>query len=186
MKAHDRRLDCPIEAVAPEMSRTFALSRIGAGAQFLVEANAEERVALAGRMGILSIEALSCRFDLQFLDSDTVQARGCLRARLTQTCVVTLEPFATDLQEDFSIRFVPAGTQSEEIDFEADDEIGYEGSVLDLGEAASEQLALALDPFPRRPGAELAEDHSEQQEGAFAALARLRPASRPEHESPED
>ena len=26
---------------------------------------------------------------------------------------------------------------------------------MDLGEAAAEQLALALDPFPRKPGASL-------------------------------
>jgi hypothetical protein len=186
LKALDYGLDGRPGKVPPEMPRPFPLSRLGAGALFTVEATPEERVALARRMGILSIEALTCRFDLLPLGRDTVQGRGFLRARVMQTCVVTLEPFEADLREDFSVRFVPAGTESQEIDFDGDDEIGYEGNLLDLGEAASEQLALALEPFPRRPGAELAEEHSEQQEGAFAALARQRSARRAEHESSDE
>ncbi len=186
MTADETGPDRPVGRVPPEMPRPFPLARIGAGAQVLVESTPEERLALARRMGILSIAMLTCRFDLHEMAGETVQAKGFLRARVTQTCVVTLEPFESDLREDFSVRFVPAGTESEEIDFEDDDEIGYEGSQLDLGEAASEQLALALDPFPRRPGAELAEEHREQQEGAFAALSRLLPARRPEHGTSDD
>lgn len=179
--ADDRGPEVSHMKVSPEMPRPFPLARIGAGAQVLVDATPEERLALARRMKILSIEALTCRFDLQLLGSDTVQALGQLRARVMQTCVVTLEPFESDLAEDFSVRFVPAGTESVEIDFEDDDEIGYSGNVLDLGEAASEQLALALEPFPRSPGAALAEDYTEQQAGAFAALSRLLAAQRPGH-----
>jgi hypothetical protein len=44
--------------------------------------------------------------------------------------------------------------------------------VLDLGEAVAEQLALALDPYPRVPGAELPEIESDPQERPFAALRR--------------
>ena len=47
--------------------------------------------------------------------------------------------------------------------------------MLDLGEAASEQLALALDPFPRKPGAALPGEMQEPEEGAFAGLDRLLP-----------
>jgi uncharacterized metal-binding protein YceD (DUF177 family) len=186
LTAEERGLDAAPGKVPPEMPRPFPLSRIGAGAELQVEATPEERVALARRMKILSIQTLTCRFDLHPLGSGTVQAQGLLRARVTQTCVVTLEPFEAELREDFAVRFVPAGTEREEIDFDDDDEIGYAGNVLDLGEAASEQLALALDPFPRRPGAELAQAHREQQEGAFAALTRLLPAPRPEHDTSDD
>jgi uncharacterized metal-binding protein YceD (DUF177 family) len=163
-------------AVAPEMRRPFPVARIGDGACVDVEATPAELAALARRMGIPSIAALTCRFDLRRADGDAVHARCSLRARLQQICVVTLESFDSDLQEDFRLRFVPAGTESEEIDPEDDDEIGYDGGILDLGEAASEQLALALDPFPRKPGAELPDDQADRQAGAFAALARLLPA----------
>ena len=65
--------------------------------------------------------------------------------------------------------------ESDELDLEAEDEIPYEGTSIDLGEAASEQLALALDPFPRKPGAELPGSVGPHESGAFAALAKLLP-----------
>jgi hypothetical protein len=52
------------------------------------------------------------------------------------------------------------------------------GETLDLGEALAEQLALALDPYPRAPGASLAAAEDEEDEsparGPFAGLAPLR------------
>jgi uncharacterized metal-binding protein YceD (DUF177 family) len=86
--------------------------------------------------------------------------------------VVTLEPFATEVAEEFSVRFVPEDQLSEELDIEAEDEIPYAGATIDLGEATAEQLALALDPFPRRPGVEFLEDEEAADDGPFAALAR--------------
>jgi uncharacterized metal-binding protein YceD (DUF177 family) len=174
--AEDRRPHPPPPAVPPELSRPFPIARIGAGTGVDVEATPSELAALARRMGIPSIHALTCRFDLHHAGGDAVRAHGRLRARVNQICVVMLEPFDSDVAEDFSVVFVPAGTESEEIDPEADDEIGYAAGILDLGEAASEQLALALDPFPRRPGAELQDDQAHRQAGAFAALSHLLPA----------
>ncbi len=92
---------------------------------------------------------------------------------MVQVCVVTLDEFAQPVQERFTVLFVPAGTETEDDDPEAPDQIPYEG-VIDLGEAAAEQLALALDPYPRRPDApELADEHGDAG-GPFAALAALR------------
>ncbi|MGI4747246.1 MAG: DUF177 domain-containing protein, partial [Janthinobacterium lividum] len=81
-----------------------------------------------------------------------------LAARLTRTCVVTLEEFPVVVAEQFMVRFVPAEPGDEqadvELDLDADDDVPYDGTTIDLGEAAIEQLALALDPYPRKPGAE--------------------------------
>ena len=76
---------------------------------------------------------------------------------VVRTCVVSLDDFETTLEEDFRVRFVPAGTETDNPDPEAEDEIPFAGTVIDLGEAAAEQLALSLDPYPRKPGAELPE-----------------------------
>jgi len=184
--ADDRRPPAPSPAVPPELSRPFSITRIGAGAYVDVEATPTELAALARRMGIPRIAALTCRFELHRAGGDAVQARGSLRASVQQICVVTLEPFDSELAEDFSVVFVPAGTESEEIDPEADDEIGYTGAILDLGEAASEQLALALEPFPRKPGAELPDDQAHRQAGAFAALAHLLPAQKRAPDTPDE
>ncbi|MBV9776353.1 MAG: DUF177 domain-containing protein, partial [Acetobacteraceae bacterium] len=88
-------------------------------------------------------------------------------------CVVTLDEFEAELTESFTVRFVPEGAESPEIDPEAEDEIPYRGRTIDLGEAVSEQLALALDLYPRRPGALLPEAEAAPP-GPFAGLGALR------------
>ncbi len=158
----------------PELARPYPITRIGAGARFVVDARPEECRALAARMGIEAVHSLTCRFDLRREAGDSVEARGLLQARVRQACVVSLEPFDADLAEDFTIRFVPEGRESDDLDLEADDEVTYAGGVLDLGEAAAEQLALALDPFPRKPGAEMPDAGLAPEGSPFAALSRLR------------
>ncbi|MEJ0049155.1 MAG: DUF177 domain-containing protein [Rhodospirillales bacterium] len=156
-----------------ELERSLPTAQIGEGARFVVEANEAELRAVAARLGLDAVRHLRCVFDLRGAEEGAVRADGTLRARVVQTCVISLEPFESDVIEDFRVRFVPAGTESEDIELEADDEIPYEGNRLELGEAAVEQLALALDPFPHKPDAELpvAEQAAT---GPFAALARLR------------
>jgi uncharacterized metal-binding protein YceD (DUF177 family) len=159
--------------MTPEMSRIFPVDRVGEGARFVVEGTAAERQAVAQRLGLVAVHALTCGFELTKGQRGSVVAEGQLRARVVQTCVVSLEPFDTTVQEDFRVRFVPAGTESDDLDLDADDEIPFTEKVLDLGEAATEQLALALEPFPRKPGAALPAEASEMPEGPFAKLLRL-------------
>ena len=49
--------------------------------------------------------------------------------------------------------------------------------MIDIGEAVAQQLSLALDPFPRAPGAVLDEEtdlsDGSPRESPFAALAKL-------------
>ena len=59
-------------------------------------------------------------------------------------------------------------------DPESVDEIAFVDGTLDLGEAAAEQLALALDPYPRAPDAVMPDISDEQAAHPFAALERLR------------
>jgi uncharacterized metal-binding protein YceD (DUF177 family) len=53
-----------------------------------------------------------------------------------------------------------------------------EGGVVDLGAYVVEHLALALDPFPRKPGVEFEAPAQESEPSPFAALARLKPEAR--------
>jgi len=159
----------------PELSRPFSLDRLGsAGAvEVPVESNAEERAALASRFGVPAIGALRCRFVLRPVPGGSVAAEGELRARVTQVCVVSLDPFEADIVERFAVRFVPEGLESEDEDPESVDEIPFANATIDLGEAAAEQLALALEPYPRKPGAVLPQ-FSEEPGGPFGALAHFR------------
>ena len=89
--------------------------------------------------------------------------------------MVSLEPVEQRVTEQFAIRFVPAGTEREDDDPESPDEVPYEGRTIDLGEAAAEQLALALDPYPRAPGVTLdSRGEADGEDGPFGTLRRLR------------
>jgi uncharacterized metal-binding protein YceD (DUF177 family) len=157
-----------------ELRRPLAVERVGdAPFEMRVQASAEECPALAARLQIPAVLALSCDFVLRRGAAGGICAEGRLRARVVRTCVITLEDFETEMTEALAIRFVPAGTETEEIDPEAEDEIPYGGKTIDLGEAAAEQLALALEPYPRKPGATLAEEPATPG-NPFAALGRLR------------
>jgi len=157
------------------LSRPLPLDSIGPGGLDLtVEASPSHCAALAARMQIPAVLALCCRFRLTAGPGATVHARGELNARGVQICVVTLDPFELAIKESFAVRFVPEGEESDDLDPEAEeDEIPYQGNTLDLGETAAEQLALALDPYPRRPGASLPATDADSAPAAFAALAAL-------------
>lgn len=171
----------------PELHRPIAVERIGAhGRDQQVVADAAECEALTRRMAIPAVLSLSCRFHLTAAPGGVVLAEGELSAKLVRECVVSLEPFQTVVAERFRLRFVPApetaaesvaeadGEDDAPLDLDSDDEVPYHGGTIDLGEAASEQLALMLDPYPRRPGVTLPAEASEAGESPFAALARLR------------
>lgn len=142
----------------PELHRPVSVAEIGSsGLDTMVEASPAECVALARRMRVPAVLSFSCRFHLVRAVGGVVAARGRLLASVVRTCVVSLDDFEAAVEEDFRVRFVPSGTETDNPDPEAEDEIPFAGTVIDLGEAAVEQLALALDPYPRKPGAELPE-----------------------------
>ncbi len=161
-----------------ELHRPVLLERIGPdGLAIAVEATRAECDALAERLAMPAVERLLCHWVLRrAAPAGTVEAEGRLEARVTQTCVVSADDFEADIAEAFSVRFVPSARASDDPDPESPDEIPYEGASLDLGEAAAEQLALALDPFPRAPGAMLPgqREVADAKSNPFAALTARR------------
>lgn len=138
----------------PEFSRPLRLATIPPGGSRIdVAANSEECRALARRFDLPSLAALSCSFALSREPGAVVRASGHLLASVTQICRRTLEEFPAEVAEHFEVLFVQRGHESAAFDPEAPDEIPYAGGVIDLGDAAAEQLALALDPWPRKPDA---------------------------------
>ena len=168
--------------MTPEFSRPFRLDELGGAPRSVtIESTEAERAALATRFGLLSIENLSASAEMT-REGEVVSAKGRLTASVVQPCVASGEPVPAIIAEDFTLRFVPAAADPEaeeiELDESALDEIDYEGGAIDLGEAAAQTLALALDPFPRAPGADekLREAGviGEGEAGPFAALKALK------------
>lgn len=169
---------------APEFSRPVLADVIPTrGMDMEIEANAAECAALAERFGIRKVLSLQGRAHLKAMAGGTLfRVDGHLSAVVEQTCVVTLEPVEQKVDETFVMIFgVGEETDSMELDLSLDDDDPPEPLVdgaVDLGEVVAEHLALALDPFPRKAGAELPEIEeepvvAEAKVSPFAALAAL-------------
>lgn len=159
---------------AVEFYRPVAVERIGPfGFERDIEATAEECAALAARFAIPAVHSLVCRFKLRRghdEDRAEILAEADLEASLRLVCVVTLDEFDAPFREQVTLRFVSAGTERDDHDSEEVDEIPYSGGEIDLGEAAAEQIALDLDPYPRKPGAALPDEAQDADLSPFAAL----------------
>ncbi|MEO6552874.1 MAG: DUF177 domain-containing protein [Croceibacterium sp.] len=146
-----------------------------------IEAEEAEREALARRFGLVGIGRLVADVALD-RNGETVDARGRFAADVIQSCAVSAEDFAVAIAGPVAFRFVPARPDHApgvEIDLAAEDydEIEYTGTVVDLGEAVAQSLALAIDPFATGPAADAARRSAglgEGREGPFAALAGLK------------
>jgi len=172
----------PDPSPPPEFHRPLIIGRIGAGHAETLVASDAECAALALRMGLPAISSLRCDFTLHPTGKSGFVADGRLTARVIQTCVVTLEDFPTVIDDAFRVHFVPAERLAPTDDMgavddpDSDDEIPYHGTTIDLGEAAAEQLALVLDPYPRAPDAvhTQLDDDQDRPPHPFAGLGRLR------------
>lgn len=158
----------------------------------VIEPDAAALQALARAYGVAGIAALKADLTLKPWGKEGVRVTGPLTAVLKQTCVVSLEPFEQALEDEIDRTFVPAqkrprrardlNTDGEiEIDLETMDPPDImENGLIDLGAVICEQLALNIDPFPRKPGANFhADDADTQDEDApapspFAALAGMK------------
>ena len=166
----------------PELSRPVPLGAIPPGGRDeRVIATPGECEALARRFDILAIERLEATLHLQPEPGGAMRVKGRLVARVVQTCVVTLDPVTQDVDVPVDLRFHQAGEPLSD-DPEGPDEMEMEGGAIELGEAVAEQLSLALDPYPRAPGASLPEPEEApapepERPNPFAALARRKPAS---------
>ena len=141
---------------APEFSRLERIDTIGAGErEIAVTATESERAALALRFGLKAIDKLEGVFRVK-RDAAGIVARGTVRADVVQSCVVTDDALPVSVDEPVALRFVAEDkAEGDEIELDEDalDTMGFDGAAIDLGEAAAETMALALDPFPRGPNA---------------------------------
>jgi len=169
---------------APEFSRPIPIDTVGAGAaSHSVEADTEECAALATRFKLETIESLSAEAEIR-RDGSIVYAKGMARAKVTQSCVVTSNPVSNRIEAEFDLRFLSESSlpPEEEVELSADEceTMTYADSAIDLGEAAAQTVALALDPFPRSKNAgQILRDAgviSEEEAGPFGVLKGLRDA----------
>lgn len=147
-----------------------------------LEADEATRLRIAKSLKLEALSELTADLNFQpWLDG--AELTGRLHAVVTQICGVTLDPFDTRIDETMLVRFVPTGSphappppeDEVEMDLEADDPPDVvSGDAIDLAHYVVEHLALAIDPFPRKPGEVFQPPPDESPASPFAVLAALK------------
>jgi len=175
----------PAVAATNEFSRIVTPDRLG-GPKVTesIEASLAEREAVARRLGILSVERLAAQVTVKSVGNQLFRVLGAWQAEVRQACVVTLEPVAESLEGDFEVDYQAGdAAASHEADVVIDPEAADPAEILpeegiDLGELVVQEVSVALDPYPRAPGAEVPEQYRppevEEDEGPFSALKALK------------
>ncbi|WP_146589200.1 YceD family protein [Puniceibacterium confluentis] len=155
---------------------------------FSLRPEAPERESIARTLEIDGIRKLSFEGHIAPLGKRGWRMKATLGATVVQSCVVTLAPVVTRIDEEILRTYVPPDQikvpeEGSEIEMPEDDTTEPLGDVISARAAMIEALTLALPLYPRADGAELgeavfAEDGAEPLRDAdlkpFAGLAGLR------------
>jgi hypothetical protein len=162
----------------PELSRPFPLARLGARNKpevVPVVASAAECAAIAERFGVPELHSLVALCTIRRAVGETIAVRGNFTAQITQTCVVSNEPFRATVRAEFATILHPDAASLAEggglggagdaadlaLALEAsadgeppiDEELLDDPASLDIGELVAQYFCLNVDQFPRKPGA---------------------------------
>lgn len=157
-----------------------------------ISADAHERAALADAFGLPAIATLEAEFTLERAGRSRIHVHGRLHATVTRICVVSLDPFETEVSEPIDVTFAPeAQARAADIRAANGEEVHGLAPVeeppdpiiegrIDLGALAAEFLALGLDPYPRKPGVDFtAPADVNAPTSPFAVLGQLKSRDRP-------
>lgn len=157
-----------------------------AGLHQVLETSAAQRELMAAAAGVTAVLEATATFEVVPEREGRVSVTGHVRARVEQTCVVSLDAVENTLDEPVTAVFAPPSqipvnpkpVQKEE---GADADIPdppepIVNGVIDLGQLALEHLILGIDPYPRKPGVAFASPVSPDNpaDHPFAALKALK------------
>ena len=156
------------------------------GVERNIVADAGQLAAMAEVGGLRAVHAARATFMLQPMRDGQVHVTGRVTAKIGQVCVVSLDDIDTGIDEEIDIVFAPpskippmASTIDDSVEDGAeipDPPEPIEDGVIDLGRVATDALFLAVDPYPRKPGAvlDLPAVEDDPDEHPFAALRALK------------
>jgi hypothetical protein len=157
-----------------------------AGRHIELKPDAATRDAIAKAANVLVLPRLEAVFDLSLHGSDSLRVVGRVKASVEQNCVVTLEPLASEVDEEVDLLFAPPRDlpkTKEPVDDSGevagspavDGPEELENGTVDLAALAVEFLLIGIDPYPRKPGAVFdVPQVGEPGPHPFAALAALK------------
>ena len=141
----------------PEFSRRVEITKVHQPHK--LKANEAELAAIAVRLKLPALTKLEAEVSIKRGRGDTILVTGELFASLSQTCVVTLEPFPIEVNELIDATYTDGEPPplNEVLTLAEDDPDAPEPVIngkIDLGELVVQSLSLGLDPYPRKPGTE--------------------------------
>ena len=129
--------------------------------QLNLSGTAIECAALAKRFEISAITNIRATGNLKRVGSARVRLSVLLEAEVIQTCVVTLDPVSKRIEEKLDVQFEYGRilTASPNLVFDPGSDLeSLVDDFLDVGEFLAEELALSLDPYPKKSGIAPAEE----------------------------
>jgi uncharacterized metal-binding protein YceD (DUF177 family) len=170
------------------LSRILKVDEIKDGTRGEIAVTEAEMRVIAGVLELVALDGLALDYRLGKIDGARLRLTGKLSGKVTQTCVVSLDPVETALDLLVEVEFWPAALVEE---FERNpDESGSHALIewpeavvdgkIDLGPVIYEALATALNPYPKKAGASFEWSQAgraspeTEKSGPFAALAALR------------
>ncbi|PBB79472.1 metal-binding protein [Mesorhizobium sp. WSM3879] len=136
------------------------------GLPVAIEADERQRAALAAEHDLLSVESYRAELLVASWKRNGVKVSGRIEADITQACIVTLDPVAAHIDEPVEALFLPEQSKLGREGFDGGGEIvldadgpdspeTFSGDTIDVGALAEQFFGLAIDPYPRKPGASL-------------------------------
>jgi len=152
-----------------------------------LEANQVTRDAVADVGGLRAVLSVQASFDVTPKSGGRFHVAGQVRARVGQTCVVTLEEMESEINEPIDLIFAPPEQipqmadlvdEAEQSEDTPDPPEPIENGIIDLGRLATDALYLGVDPYPRKPDAvfEPLVEAADPEDHPFAALKALKVA----------
>ena len=169
-----------------EFSRPLDVTRVPPqGSLEKISAEPTECMALAKRFGLPDLHSLEAELRVSRWRGEGLKIKGRFAIELDQTCVVSLDTFRSVLTDEFETFFLPEGASAgaNSALIEAGDAEPFANGIIDMGEVVAEAVALALDPYPKKPGVAFADVIEDENEGdakasgqanPFAGLGRLK------------
>ena len=160
----------------PPFSEPLRLNQIGAGVTRDLEPDQAARERIARTLDLIELPVFKANLTVKPAETGWTLS-GRVNGQAVQRCGLTLEPLPADIDESFAIELVEADPRAPvevDVDPEEDGPDVIEDGVIDLGVYAVEQLALALDPFPRKPGAVFEQPEEPAEESPFAVLKQFK------------
>jgi uncharacterized metal-binding protein YceD (DUF177 family) len=150
-----------------------------------LDADEAQRKAMAELAGLREVVSAHASLDVTPKSGGRFHVAGHVRARIGQTCVVTLDPIESEINEPIDLMFAPPDQipalsalvdDAGEVDDDIDPPEPIEGGVIDLGRLATDALFLGIDPYPRKPDAVFAHEVTppDPKDHPFAALKALK------------